>query len=130
VYRTFTELGITLTPAERAAIEQRPTANIAAFLAYSRGVRYEVFGRFDDAAREYQAAAALDPAFVDASLRARDARQRVRLTVPVTPVGIAGFALDRVNTPTGYATTRLGGGVAEASFPSQTVTVVITITRP
>jgi len=130
VYRTFTELGITLTPAERAAIEQRPTASIAAFLAYSRGVRYEVFGRFDDAAREYQAAAALDPAFVDASLRARDARQRVRLTLPVTPAGIAGFTLDRVNTPTGYATTRLGGGVAEASLPSQTVTVVITISRP
>jgi hypothetical protein len=130
VFRTFTELGITLTPAERAAIEQRPTANIAAFLAYSRGVRYEVFGRFDDAAREYQAAAALDPEFVEASLRARDARRRVRMTVPVTPVGIAGFTLDHVNTPTGYATSRLGGGVAEASFPSQTVTVVITITRP
>ncbi len=130
VYRTFTELGITLTPAERAAIEQRPTANIASFLAYSRGVRYEVFGRFDDAAREYQAAAALDPAFVEASLRARDARRRVRVTVPVTPVGIAGFTLDHVNTPTGYATTRLGGGVAEASFPSQTITVIITISRP
>jgi TolB-like protein len=130
VYRPFTELGITLTPAERAAIDQRPTANIAAFLAYSRGVRYEAFGRFDDAAREYQAAAALDPAFVDASLHARDARRRVRMTVPVIPVGIAGFTLDHVNTPTGYATTRLGGGIADASFLSQTVTVLITITRP
>jgi len=35
-----------------------------------------------------------------------------------------------VNTPTGYATTRLGGGVAEASLPSQLLTVVITISRP
>lgn len=131
VYRMFTELSITLTPSERAAIEQRPTANLAALLAYSRGVRYEVFGRFDDAAREYEAAAALDPAFVDASLRARDARQRVRLTTPIVPQPISAFTLARVNSPTAYTTSRLGGGIAEASFPSQTVTVLITITtRP
>ena len=30
-YRVFDELGVTLTPAERAVIEQRPTANITAF---------------------------------------------------------------------------------------------------
>ena len=130
-YRVFTELGITLTPAERAAIEQRPTANLAALLAYSRGVRYEVFGRFDDAAREYEAAAALDPAFVDASLHARDARHRVRLMTPITTQGIDGFTLARVNSPTAYTTSRLGGGIAESSFPSQTVTLLITITtRP
>ena len=130
-YRMFAELGVTLTPAERAAVEQRPTANLAALLAYSRGVRYEVFGRFDDAAREYQTAASLDPAFVDASLRARDARHRVRLTDAITPTGITGFTLARVNSPVAYASTRFGGGLAEASFPSQTVTVLITITtRP
>jgi TolB-like protein len=130
-YRVFTELGITLTPAERAAVEQRPTANLAALLAYSRGVRYEVFGRFDDAAREYEAAAALDPKFVDASLRARDARQRVRLVSPVPLLGIEALTLARVNTPTAYTSSRFGGGIAEASFPSETLTLMITITtRP
>jgi len=130
-YRLFTEMGVTLTPAERAAIEQRPTANLAAFLAYSRGVRYEVFGRFDDAAREYDAAARLDPAFVGASLRGRDARRRVRLTAALETAGAASFALARVNAPVPYSPSRIGGGVAEASFPSQTVTVLITITtRP
>ena len=131
VYRMFTELGITLTPSERAAIEQRPTANIAALLAYSRGVRYEVFGRFDEAAREYEIAATLDPGFVDASLRARDARQRVRLTAPIDVADVAGFTLARINSPSAYASSRLGGGIAETSFPSQTVTLIITVTtRP
>jgi TolB-like protein len=130
-YRMFAELGITLTPAERAAVEQRPTSNLAALLAYSRGVRYEVFGRFDEAAREFQTAASLDPEFVEASLRARDARHRVRLTEPIVPTGITGFTLARVNAPVGYTSTRFGGGVAEVTFPSQTVTVLITITtRP
>lgn len=126
-YRILAEMGITLTPAERAAIEQRPTANLAAFLAYSRGVRYEVFGQFDAAAREYEAAARLDPAFVDASLRARDVRQRVQLAAAVTTPGIASFTLARVNAPVPYHPSRIGGGVAEAAGPSQTVTVLITI---
>ena len=130
-YRLLQEMGITLSPAERAAIEQRPTASLAAFLAYSRGVRYEVFGRFDDAAREYQVAANLDPAFVEAGLRARDARRRVRMSIAVTTAGAAAFTLARVNPPIGYQPSRLGGGVVDASFPSQTVTVPITITtRP
>lgn len=130
-YRLLAEMGITLTPAERAAVEQRPTASIAAFLAYSRGVRYEVFGRFDDAAREYEAAARIDPGFVDASLRARDARRRVHLSAAIATAGAAAFTLARVNAPIGYAPSRIGGGIAEPSFPSQTVTVLITITtRP
>ena len=126
-YRILAEMGVTLTPAERAAIEQRPTANLAAFLAYSRGVRYEVFGQFDAAAREYDAAARLDPAFVDASLRARDVRQRVQLAAAVTTPGIASFTLARVNAPVPYHPSRIGGGIAEAAVPSQTVTVLITI---
>ena len=131
VYRLFTELGISLTPSERAAIEHRPTANLAAMLAYSRGVRYEVFGQFDLAAREYAAAAAIDPVFVDVNLRARDARRRVHFTAPIEIGDIGGFTLARVNSPTAYTTSRLGGGIAEASFPSQTVTLTIVITtRP
>jgi TolB-like protein len=130
-YRLLQEMGISLTPAERAAVEQRPTASLAAFLAYSRGVRYEVFGRFDDAAREYQVAADLDPAFVEASLRARDARRRVMMSTAITTAGAAALTLARVNAPIGYKPSRLGGGVVDASLPSQTVTVDITITtRP
>ena len=68
-YRIFQELGVTLTPAERNAIEQRPTANITAFLAYSRGVRDEAFGQYASAATNFQAAVRADPSFAPAKAR-------------------------------------------------------------
>ena len=66
VFGIFDDLGITLTPAERAAIDQRPTRSIAAFLAYSGGLSAENSGRFDLAARLYREAARLDPGFAAA----------------------------------------------------------------
>lgn len=62
-YRLFEEMGVTLTPGERAAIEQRPTGSTAAFLAFSRGVRDEAFGQYASAAANYRAAVAVDPSF-------------------------------------------------------------------
>lgn len=73
-FRLFEELGVSLTPAERAAVEQRPTANIAALLAYSRGVRADALGQYDLAGAEYSEAARLDPGFSAAASRARAAR--------------------------------------------------------
>ena len=67
----FDELGVTLTVAERNAVEQRPTRSLAAFLAYSRGLTAEDDGRFDDASRFYRDALRIDPGF-------RAARQRSR----------------------------------------------------
>jgi TolB-like protein len=63
------ELGVTLTVAERNAIEQRPTRSLAAFLAYSRGLTAEDDGRFDDAERFFRDAARIDPDFHAASAR-------------------------------------------------------------
>lgn len=63
VFRTFEALGVTLTPAERAAIEQRPTRNLAALLAFSRGVQDEAELRLPEARREYYEALRLDRAF-------------------------------------------------------------------
>lgn len=59
----FRELGVTLTVAERNAIEQRPTRSLAAFVAYSRGLMAEDEGRYDDAHRFYNDAVRLDPGF-------------------------------------------------------------------
>lgn len=73
-FHLFDRLGVTLTPAERAAVEQRPTANIAALLAYSRGVRADALGQYDLAGDEYSEAARLDPGFRMAASRARAAR--------------------------------------------------------
>jgi len=68
-FQIFTALGVTLTPAERASIEAAPTRNVAALLAYSRGVRDESFGRYGAAAQQYRAALQADPNFIDASQR-------------------------------------------------------------
>jgi hypothetical protein len=62
-FSLFQRLGVTLTPAERAAVEQRPTRNIAALLAYSRGVRDEALGNYDRAAAQYRDAIRIDPGF-------------------------------------------------------------------
>jgi TolB-like protein len=69
----FNQLGVTLTVAERNAIEQRPTRSLAAFLAYSRGLTAEDEGRFDDASRFYRDAIRIDPGFRTTLLRSRDA---------------------------------------------------------
>jgi len=68
-FRLFDELGVTLTPQERLAVEQRPTSNVVALLAYSKGVRDEAFGRYESAAQNYQAAVAADPSFRAARVR-------------------------------------------------------------
>jgi TolB-like protein len=63
VFTIFNNLGIQLTDAERAAIDQRPTQNIQAFLAFSRGLEAEDRGDFQAAREAYTQAAALDPSF-------------------------------------------------------------------
>ena len=70
----FEQLGVTLTVAERNAIEQRPTRSLAAFLAYSRGLAAEDEGRYDDASRFYRDAARIDPGFGAATQKNLDAR--------------------------------------------------------
>jgi tetratricopeptide (TPR) repeat protein len=59
----FTQLGVTLTVAERQQIEQRPTRSMQAFLAYSRGLTASDEGRYDDASRFFNDAVRLDPGF-------------------------------------------------------------------
>ena len=72
--RLFETLGVTLTTAERNAIEQRPTRSLAAFLSYSRGLELEDRGRFDDANTLFRDALRLDPAFGAARDKSREAR--------------------------------------------------------
>jgi tetratricopeptide (TPR) repeat protein len=59
----FRELGVTLTVAERNAVEQRPTRSLAAFVAYSRGLTADDEGRYDDAVRYFNDAVRIDPGF-------------------------------------------------------------------
>ncbi len=70
----FTQLGVTLTLAERNQIEQRPTRSLAAFVAYSNGLLAEDGGRYDDASRFFQEAVRLDPSFSAAQQKGAEAR--------------------------------------------------------
>ena len=70
----FRAMNVTLTAAERQAIEQRPTRSLQAFLAYSRGLVSEDAGRFDDAARHFEEATRLDPTFTRATTHRENAR--------------------------------------------------------
>jgi TolB-like protein len=140
VFRIFEALGVTLSPAERAEIEQRPTADIAALLAYGAGVQAEYLGDFRTAASEYRRAQRLDPRFLLAAMRAREARARAEsgTSFPQLLPGLrardAAIAstIDRINRPLDVVTgvTRNTGGPADPSFPSTAATILITITRP
>ena len=68
----FTQLGVTLTAAERQQIEQRPTRSMQAFLAYSRGLAAEDEGRYDDAGRFFNEAVRLDPSFGAAQSKSQE----------------------------------------------------------
>jgi TolB-like protein len=72
-FTVFAHLGIQLSPAEREAINQRPTQNLQAFLAYSRGLMDEDRGDFTAAQANFSQAATLDPNFRAASQSATEA---------------------------------------------------------
>ncbi|MFI5206535.1 MAG: tetratricopeptide repeat protein [Gemmatimonadales bacterium] len=62
----FRTMGISLTPAERGALDQRPTQSLQAFLSWSRGLEAEDRGDFAGAQGFYDQAARLDPGFLSA----------------------------------------------------------------
>jgi TolB-like protein len=128
-FRIFEQLGINLTPAERALVEQRATQNLAALLAYSRGVRYEVEGRFDAAQREYQAAVKLDPSFRRAEVRLGTVQTTAAPRAPEQLARVTTVTAERVN-PTTFQNPVVVRGATDPAFPAVTIKVVITVTTP
>lgn len=63
VFRIVDQLDVDLTPQERAKLEEVPTNNLQAFLAFCRGLEDEDRGNFGAAERHYQQSQALDPGF-------------------------------------------------------------------
>ena len=106
VLALFAEMGITLTAAERAAIEQRPTKSLAAFLAYSRGLAAEDEGRFGDAARFYGEAARLDPGFA----AARGSEQRTQAISEGSAMTPASLERSLAGTPEGATVAAAASG--------------------
>jgi tetratricopeptide (TPR) repeat protein len=117
----FSQLGITLSPAERNMIEQRPTRSMQAFLAYSRGLTAEDEGRYDDAARYFNEAVRIDPGFQSAQQKSQEVRQvsagdavtaaSVEVSLKGTAEGAVVNAATQGNAPAGTTTTGLGSTV-------------------
>ena len=137
-FQLFTRLGVALTPAERGAVEQLPTRNIAALLAYSRGVRFEAEGRYAEAAREYGQAVRLDPGFQAATEHLESVQHAGPPALPPTQQASAGtdraanVVTDRINdlplSPIGgQLIAPPGEGGADLELPT---TVTITVTVP
>ena len=89
----FNDLGVVLTTAERTAIEERPTRSLQAFLAYSKGLKLEDEGKYDEASRSFSEAARIDPSFGAASVKSAEtsaAAVGVNLTATSVEANIAG----------------------------------------
>ena len=66
-------LGVTLTAAEREAIEENRTGSLLALLAYGEGLEAMDRGDFSAASAAFQNAGSLDPSFQAAQARAQEA---------------------------------------------------------
>jgi hypothetical protein len=89
VMQLLNEMGIPLTPAERRAIGRKPTSDMQAFLAFSRGLEAEDRGDFAAAADAYADAERRDPRFSQAQRRRHQAR-RLALSLRDGPLRLAG----------------------------------------
>jgi hypothetical protein len=88
VFQLLAKLGITLTPAERVAISERPTRDLQAFLLYSRGLEASDRGDFAAAAGFFNAAARRDAGF-GAALQHGAASQGAEAASLVTSADLA-----------------------------------------
>jgi TolB-like protein len=84
-FKIIGEMGVELTPEERAAIQRIPTNNLQAFMAYSMGLEMEDRGQYDKAATYFEQAVTLDPAFDLANRKVEESRTLVAATQPLVP---------------------------------------------
>ncbi len=125
-FRLFDALSVNLTPAERAAVEQRPTRSIAALLAYGKAVREEAFGRFETAGDLYRQAVAADPQFVAPQTRL----QSLGYDAPGAASSLSRVSTLGAEAINSAAPTRVSEG-ADASFQAaqQAITTLIIVVR-
>lgn len=87
VLKLFDDLGVVLTTAERNAIEERPTRSLQAFLAYSKGLKLEDEGKYEEASRSFGEAARIDPSFGAASIKSAET-SAAAVGVSLTPTSV------------------------------------------
>jgi len=129
VLRLFEALGVTLSPAERRALEPRATQNLAALVAFSNGVRAESNRDYEAALAYYTTATRLDPGFVEAGARATS------IQGPTGPTIGAATTLDRATSLSRELINRstpvlFGSGVDAPVTRQQLITITITVRTP
>jgi tetratricopeptide (TPR) repeat protein len=97
IYRS---LGVELTPAELARIEQRPTADLQALLEYGRGLLAEDRGDFGAAADHFRRAARIDPTFQIAREQAAASRS-LAASASLGPGAFGTLAMGELALPLG-----------------------------
>lgn len=114
----YRQLGVQLTAAERARLEQKPTRNLQAFLAYSEGLQLLDAGDFGGAAARFEAAAGMDPGF-DA---ATSAAERARRIGAVTPADVRRSAMTELVQVAGGGPAEEGAldAMVDAAVPAGT----------
>jgi len=112
-------LGYTLSEAERRAILENGTQNLAAFLAYSRALEAEDRGDYQAAAQYYQQAVRADPGFTQA-------RDGLSATVVATEVETADPAEAPVLAGGAEVVEQQLGTVAEAVTTAEPVSSALT----
>lgn len=96
----FERLNITLTPAQRLAIEQRQSTQLAALVAYGRGVQAEAKGDAVGAIAAFEEASRLDAAFSAARTQATAAPAPSSAKTSVSNVArVVELAAQAVNAP-------------------------------
>ncbi|MDP1890123.1 MAG: CsgG/HfaB family protein [Gemmatimonadaceae bacterium] len=119
----FERLGIQLTPAQRQRIEQRQTTQLAALVAYGRGVQAEARGDATGATAAFEDAARLDAAFTAARTQAAAApassAQRANSVARVLDL-----AAQAVNAP---VATRVAEAVDAPLAASSLLQILITV---
>ncbi|MCX6826832.1 MAG: hypothetical protein NTV06_06175, partial [candidate division Zixibacteria bacterium] len=72
VFKIIDDMGITLSPEERDAIQKIPTESYLAFMAYCRGLDYKNRGLDQEARQAFHQAAQTDKTFKEAATQSRE----------------------------------------------------------
>ncbi len=129
VLRILEVLGVTLSPAERRAMERRSTQNLGALVAFSNGVRAEAGRDLERAVNYYDAATRLDPAFVEARERSTAIRAGVSASARALPTVNRAAALSN-NLVNRLTPVIFGSGIDAPLTRQQIITITIGIITP
>jgi TolB-like protein len=120
----FERLGITLTPAQRVLVEQRQTTQLAALVAYGRGVDAEARGDAVAALAAYEDAARIDVAFTAARTQATGAAPAAQQSRTSAVQRVMALSTQALNQP---ITTQVPEAVDAPLTTSLTVALLLVI---